>query len=241
MKSLFYRLSVWWDTERTKLRPLTARQRAEYIWMYYRLWIVGILCTVLLVSTGISGFAASRRENWLAVCFANTYAELGNGSAFWKDYAQYAGYDLEEGNLYFNAQIYVDPARQSYGNHYYNLLVSLMDSGTLDAVVMERDRLRTLGSSGRLMDLEDERMETLYRTYGNRLVWCSTDTETESISSTGKTKVAVGIDLRDSLLVGESRAYPENAALGINALAPHPEQVEVFLQYLFGENGSGNP
>ena len=225
-----HQLRAWWKEERTKWSALSWPQRAGYVWDYYRLWILGAVCAVSLLAYGITHFLYGQRENWFYVCFANTYAEIGSGSAFWSDYARYAGYNLDEKNLVFDARVYCDPTREDYGNQYYQFLIAAMDSGTLDAVVLEQDRLRAMGSAGRLMDLEDDRVHSLMETYGDRLIWCVPQEETY-----GKTEVPIGIDLSGSALVGEGRAYGEDAALGINALAPHPEQTEVFLRYLFEE------
>ena len=49
----------------------------------------------------------------------------------------------------------------------------------------------------------------------------------------GKEYVPIGIDLSGTILTGAGEAYVEGAVLGINALAPHPEQAEIFLSYLF--------
>lgn len=220
----------WRREEAAKWRTLTRRERAEYLWDYYRLWILGGLLAVFLLGYGVSTLRNAGRENWFCACFANTYGEIGTGSVFWENYARYAGYDLNEKNLVFNARVYCDPTRETYGNEYYRLLIALMDSGTLDVLVMERERLSALGSAGRLMDLEDERTRALFERYGDRLVWCVPQDE-----DYGKASVAVGIDLSGSRLVGEGRAYPSDAVLGVNALAPHPDQAETFLQFLFEE------
>ena len=55
----------------------------------------------------------------------------------------------------------------------------------------------------------------------------------------GKDAVPVGIDLSGSILA-DSQAYTDDVALGVNALAPHPEQIKVFLAYLFENDGGYN-
>ncbi|MBQ9346372.1 MAG: hypothetical protein IJT94_03400 [Oscillibacter sp.] len=223
-------LQKWRREEGEKWKSLSWRGRAEYLWDYYRLWIVGALCAVILLAWGIALLRDGGRENWFCACFANTYGELGTGSVFWDDFARYAGYDLTEKNLVFQARIYCDPTREDYGNQYYRLLIALLDSGTLDVLVMERERLCALGSAGRLMDLEDSRTRALYDRYSDRLIWCQPQNE-----SYDKAEVAVGIDLTGSRLVGEGCTYPADAVLGVSALSPHPDQAEIFLQFLFEE------
>ena len=227
------RVERWLSDEYRKLSGLSWRQRTEYVWDYYKLWLTGIFAVIVILCWWIPQLVSANRGNWFCACFANTYAEIGTNSDFWREYARYAGYDLREKNLMFNARIYCDPTRENYGNEYYRLLIAMMDSGTADVIVMERERLQALGSAGRLMDLEDERTADLFDRYENRLVWC------EPLNPDyGKTSVAIGIDLTDSLLVGENCAYPEEAVLGLNALSPHPDQAAVFLRYIFEEDNA---
>lgn len=98
-------------------------------------------------------------------------------------------------------------------------------------LVMETDRLQVIGASGRLMDLETEQRRDVFEQYEDRLIYCEPlDQEY------GKESVPVGIDLSGSISAN-SHAYTNDAALGVSALAPHPEQIRVFPAYLFENNG----
>lgn len=219
---------AWYEGEAGKLRPLSWRQRAAYVRDYYWLWILGIVCALVLGILGIRMLIVGERDPWFHACFANTYADLGDGSDFQEGFARYAreaGQDPQD--LLFDAQLWCDPTREDYGNQYYRLLIAMLDSGSLDVVVMERERLRALGAGGRLMDLEDERMAEVLDRWGDRLIWCE-----PLDGSYGKEQVAVGIDLSGTALAG--RLYPD-AALGTNALAPHPDRTALFLGYVFSE------
>lgn len=108
------------------------------------------------------------------------------------------------------------------------MLIAYMEAGALDVLIMEEDRLQAIGASGRLMDLESEQVRTIYKRYEDRLVYCKPLEE-----DYGKEYVPIGIDLSGTVLTGEDGAYIDGAVLGINALAPHPERVEIFLSYLF--------
>ena len=174
-------------------------------------------------------YVTSCSDNWFFACFANTQADLGDGSTFWTDFANYAGYDLNEKNLVFNAQCYCDPLGRTSGNVYYQMLIAYMDSGDLDVLIMEKDRLQVIGTSGRLLDLEDERIRNVFAKYHDRLVYCEPQDYEKDL-------VPVGIDLSGSILTEKYQAYTEDVALGVNALAPHPEQIEIFLSYLFEQS-----
>ena len=42
-------LKEWWNEERAKLKNRTRKQQLRYIWMYYKLWIIGIVAFLWLV------------------------------------------------------------------------------------------------------------------------------------------------------------------------------------------------
>ena len=224
------RFRQWAQEEYNKIKNLSWRQKLEYAWDYYKIQIICVLSFIVLSAYLIPRLATANRENWLYAAFANTYADIGSGSDFWKNYADYANYDLNQKNLIFNAQVYCDPAGEDYGNQYYRLLIASMDSGVLDILIMEPERLRYLGASGRLLDLESERTQNILRKYQDRIIWC----EPMESKNYNKSRVAIGINLDNSILTtGENRAYADGAALGINALSQRPEEAEIFLRYLF--------
>lgn len=230
---MFDRIKSWLSREVRKLTSGTAREAGWYIWTYYRYWILGVVAVLgVLIFLGVRALTVPG-ENWFFACFPNTYAELGEGSDFYEGFAEYAGYDLKEKGLEFNTSIYCKPSGRVIGNAYYETLVSYLDSGALDALVMEREDIEALGEVGRLLDLEDERLNGLAARWAERLIWVEPSEELQY----EKSPVAVGIDLSGSRLVGEYRAYPEGAVLGVGAGSSHLDQVEVFLNYLFEEDG----
>lgn len=111
--------------------------------------------------------------------------------------------------------------------------MTYLDSATLDVLVMPADDLAAVGQSGRLMDLRDERTAAIFEAYQDRLLWVVPNAQ----SDYGDAPVPVGIDLSGTPLVGTDAPYGESAVLGVNSLAPHPEQAAVFLSYLFEEDG----
>lgn len=220
------RLRHWAEAELSKLRPLSKRQRAEYIWMYYRLWILGVIAfaalTVFLtvrISTNIDGY-------WLYGIFANTRTEAGTGSALWQDFADYAALDLREKKLEFNAESYFDYLKnQARGNNYYHAFIALSDGGVLDFVTMEAPSLTALAESGRLYDLRLEPCTALCERYADRLLFFHGQ----------EGDVPVGFDLSDSLLVTKYGLYGENCALGICAHSENIALVAQFLQFVLEE------
>lgn len=225
-------LKSYFSQEKEKIRRLkTFRAKAEYIWQYYYLWIIGIVSAVLILGSILYHYNTALRENWFFITFTNTYAEVGNDSALWNGYVKDTGYDTMVKNVEFNNNSYFDCAlgNQS-GNEYYEIFVAHVEAGTLDAVTMEKESLEALGSSGRLMDLNDERCASIMEKYGDRLVYCEPyDKDYKS------DQVPIGIDISDSILMTKYHIYPDSCVLGIGSYAQHIDAAEKFLDYIFEE------
>ncbi|MGN1250525.1 MAG: hypothetical protein ACI4XW_10675 [Candidatus Spyradocola sp.] len=229
------RIAAWAKAERAKLRGMSLRGKLSYIVTYY--WVqLGLIIYALAFGLYLhSQMSVQLAGNHFAACFANTTAELGPDSEFGRGFARYAGYDLKQKNLVLLDECWCHPDEPSaLSNTYYNLLVTYLDSGTLDVLVMPEADLAAVGKSGRLMDLRDERTAALFDTYQDRLIFVTPNAQ----SDYGDAPVPVGIDLAGTPLVGENAPYGESAVLGVSALAPHPEQAGIFLKYLFEEEGA---
>lgn len=224
-------LKQWLETEQEKLARMAPGQRAGYIWQYYKLWLIGAACLLLLA--GYIGYTALfvPKENWLYLVLANApaTAQLDEDSAFYQDLADFAGYDLKEKNLVLDTNCYCKPSQNSYRNHYYEKLVALLDGGIADGLVMEQEDLLALAQSGRLLDLQGERF-ALDEKWADRLIYYH-----NTGSDYPKAEIPIGVDLTGSRLTAQDGPYPMGCAIALSAAAQRPEQLEVLLGFLFQE------
>ncbi len=212
-----------------KLCALPPRARPGYIWDYYKLWIIGTAALLLFAGTMLWHAVTTPGQTWFFACIANVADDLGEGSAFYNGFVEYAGYDTKAGLVQLEDDIYCHPAGEStVGSTYYEQLIAYLDAGTLDVLVMGTDDLLAVAESGRLMRLDDERAAALLDKYPGRILTIEADPD----GSGQLTAVPVGIDLAGSVL---EKYYGSGCALGISAHAPHTDQVSVFLEYLFTE------
>lgn len=225
-------IAAWLHEEREKLKGKSLRAKLSYVAAYY--WIqIGVVIFALVFGLYLHGrMSVQLYENHFAACFGNTFADLGPDSAFGQAYAEYAGYDLSQKNLVIMDECWCRPGESSaFNNTYYNLLVTYLDSSTLDVLVMPKEDLCAVGQSGRLMDLRSPEIQDVFQKYAERLVYVMPN----EMSDYSDEPVPVGIDLAGTALVGKGLPYEDDAVLGVNALAQHPDQAEVFLSYLFEE------
>lgn len=222
-------LPQWFRDEREKLKGYGPAARLKYIWQYYKLWIIGLGFFL--------GFAAYALFIYITVpgdihfygILSNTYAPLGEGSEFYYRFVEAAGYDLKTGVVEIDCQNYCKPSERVTGNAYYEKLIAMLDSGTDDIWVAGAEEIRAIGAAGRLMDLNGA--DAIRERYGDRFVYCEPLRDDYSADP-----VPVGIDLAGTALTdGPHSAYPDGAALAVNAATKRPDAAMAFLDYLFSD------
>ena len=132
-----------------------------HVSIMFCLYVVCLFCFGFFV---IYQARTALKDHWLYLTITNTREDVGTNSDLWKGYVDYTGYDVTQKMVEFNDEIYFDYSKnKAAGNKYYEVFVATVDSGVLDAVTMEPEELSSLGESGRLMDLRDERCSTIYK------------------------------------------------------------------------------
>jgi hypothetical protein len=222
-------LPQWYRDEREKLRGYGLRARLKYIWQYYRLWIIGIAFAVGFIGYAIWNYVTVPGNIHFYGIFSNTYAQLGKGSDFYNGFVEAAGYDLKTGVVEIDCANYCKPSSSRViGNNYYEKLISMMDGGVDDVWIAPAEDVIAIGEAGRLLDLNSDAAAPIRERYADRFVYCTPLDESYS-----REPVPIGIDLAGTVLVGEYKAWPEGAVLGVNAATKRLDQVPVFLNYLF--------
>ena len=226
-------LKDYFAAEREKLGDRPWKEKAEYIWEYYKLWIIGTVCLVWFLGWAGYRYFLVPRDNWFFAVFTNTYAQVGDESRMWQDFVDYSGFDTTEKKVAFNNNSYFALTKTGGAvNKYYEAFVAFADSGELDVVVMEHPhQLAAVGATGRLLDLNRPECAALRERYADRLVYAAPNDE-----EYGSEEVPIGIDVRNSLLMTKYRIYgAESCVLGIGAKCEHLEAVETFLRFIFQE------
>ena len=195
---------------RREVSRLQGAAKLQYVWDYYKLWIIGVVCLVAFVIYFVVARAMTPNDNWFYITIANTQADAGNKSQIWRDFVDYSGYDTREKNVYFNTNCYFDPFSERI-NNYYTYFVAYVDAGTLDLIAMEKDDLQKLGERGRLL----------------RLIYAVPLDEEYSTEP-----VPIGIDLSDSALISKYHIYSDSCAVGVSANCPHMDAVLKFLAFV---------
>lgn len=209
-----------------EVSQLQGAAKLQYVWDYYKLWIIGIVSLIAFVIYFVIARAMTPNDNWFYITIANTQADAGNKSQIWRDFVDYSGYDTKEKNVYFNTNCYFDPFSEKV-NQYYTYFVAYVDAGTLDLIAMEKDDLQKLGERGRLLDLSRPEASEIMSRYEDRLIYATPLDEEYSTEP-----VPIGIDLSDTKLISKYHIYGDSCAIGVSANCPHMDAVLKFLSFV---------
>lgn len=217
--------------EKAKVAALEGRRRrTEYIWQYYKLWIIGFAALIGFLTFVVVHRLTTPTDSWFYATFVNTGAELSEGSEFYEDFVDYAGFDTKEKLVIFNNNCFFDPFSAAY-NEYQTYFTAYVEAGTMDVATMSPVDLEEEGRSGRFLDLSSEQANGLAERYADRLIYSIPFNE-----ENGTDPIPVGIDISDSILVTKYHAYNEGCALAVSKNVPHMDAVETFLDYLYEED-----
>lgn len=202
------------------------KDKLQYIWDYYKMWIIGAVVLVGLICYFASAFYHRPKDEILNVAFVNFYDDISKETEFYQDFLDFAEQNgaLEvNGDITFDSNYFFDLSKASgAANTYYQKMIANLEAKTCDAVVCEYDNLLGIGESGRLLDLEDERVKGFCEPYRERMV---------TVEKDGRS-VLIGIDISDSPVFDNVNGYANACYFAISSNAGHLDMVEEFLQYL---------
>lgn len=98
----------------SKFKYMTKEQKKDYIWTYYKWWIIGAIVAVIAIFSLTKTIIKNSRPVFLDVVFLNTdYLGNSEGSPIENDFMTYKGANSDEYNFYIDYTSYMD---NNYGN-----------------------------------------------------------------------------------------------------------------------------
>lgn len=211
--------------EKAKIHSLDNKAKLTYLWDYYKIPIVGAVALVGIIIYFCYVIAVRPPESAFYASFINSYAEISEGSDFFDEFAKYAQIDTSKNSINLETGSYFDLSTNSgFNNAYYEKTVAIVESGMVDVIVCDKDNYYNLSSSGLFLNLEDEKVADIYKTYKDRVL-------TTKHAETGE-EVKVGIDVSDSEWFKKLNTYSNGAVVLISPKAPHLDKVKPFIDFL---------
>lgn len=215
------------DDDKAKLAEMTSKkEKAGYIWDYFKFWIIGAVVVVGLLVYFAVVIATRGEDDVLNVVFVNNYDNISDSSDFSRSFIEYTGDESLEGRVTFDNNAFFNLAKASdVKNDYYLKVLAYLEGGATQAVVCQYDNLMGLAKSGRILDLSDERVSSIYEAYKDRLVYYESEDG----------KIPVGIDISDGIGKSGLTEYDDGKAyICLSASADDYSMVETFIEFMTG-------
>lgn len=235
-----------------KFKDMTLSQKADYIWTYYKLWILGTIAVVLIIVMTAQAIIENSKPSYISIMFLSSTAQDGGARCtVGSEFLEKQGVDTEKFKSEFDYATYLD-------NDYTNQqsmagqikLISMYQAGQVDIVCAKDVVLEGSGDVGGYSNLEeilpdgmlDELIKKGYEPYYyTEKIYDDMelpDSEGNRPYTDGETYIAgLYIDKCDKLVgEGDSFVYNEEAAQGMVLTvafnAPNVEHAIEFIQFI---------
>ena len=215
------KIKNWIDVELDKLAPMSPKKKIEYIWYYYKWWLLGFMLLIVITVTGVQDLQYQNKQLLLKGIFINT-STSAEGYAYAKDtYWEHTGADpdtrvelIEARSIRFNVE---QPTQTDV-----NLIMSvdtMIAAAELDYIIGDASSVQFYDNRDSLLDLS--KILTQEQLSGLNVI-------------TSKNGI-VAIDLTGSVLQEKFGFNTEPSYLMILVNTARQEQCADFIQYLLSE------
>lgn len=117
-----------------KLKDMSAKERINYIWTYYRLWIIGGLIFIIAVSSITKTVIRNNRPVYLGAMFINSKVATNFlNCTLENDFADALGVDLSKNNMEFDYVTHIDDEYDDQTSYAGQIkVISKISASTLD-------------------------------------------------------------------------------------------------------------
>lgn len=84
-------IKTWLRQEREKLVPMTPKEKWEYIWFYYKWWILGFVLLLYVIGSGVQNYQYQHKQVLISGIFINTSTSPEGYSFVKEDYWSFCG------------------------------------------------------------------------------------------------------------------------------------------------------
>ena len=219
-----------------KLKDMTPKEKAAYLWEYYRFHALAVICLVALIVYFIHAVTTSKDY-----CF---YALMVNSQplsseAVGESFAEYADLDIEHYDCYIDTNTTLDASAgqesdlptapsSEYDMVIMQKIIAMSQTNELDAIVFDENNYETYAKSQMFLDLRTVLSSEEIQKYEPYFYYVDYEDEKH---------VPVGIYLDSSSFVEKSECYAgSHPVFGISVTSLHQETAVQYLNYLFDES-----
>lgn len=227
--------------ENAKLKDMTPKKKAEYIWEYYKFPIIGLVAAVIFIVTFTRDYRINKRPYFLDAIVINSDLAYAADNYLLEDMVKYASVDTETYNIAVDTSIYIDEEKfdqMTMANS--QKVMALFAAGELDVVMGPDSIMDQYGAMEAFMDLNGVLTEDKINKLGNAgfEIYYTTAYEDDENGNPVPVKTypaGVYLDKSEYLASLEEGAF--RTAMGTNkrpvfAIAAQSQRVENAMKFL---------
>lgn len=212
-------------SEKEKLRSMSGKDRAWYIWAYYKFHILAVIVAVVLVCNIGAAIYRSTFDTVLYCVYLNSRGTEGvNAAPLEQDFAAYLELDQKHSVTTESAFISFDDSATDYSYASMAKITALVASQELDVLIGDQASTDHYASLNAFMDLETSLSPELLALAEDRLYYAKGEDGTE---------YPCAIDLSGTGFAEESNLAQDTPLLGIIANTEHIDTAEALIRYIF--------
>ena len=142
--------------ESVKLKDMPPKKKAEYIWEYYKIPIIGVIAVIVFIVTFTHDYRKNKRPYFLDAIVINSDIAYSAENYLQEDLIKYADVDTDAYNIAVDTSILIDEEKfdqMTMANS--QKVMALFAAGELDVVMGPDSIMDTYGKMGTFMDLTD--------------------------------------------------------------------------------------
>lgn len=212
------------------LKEMEPKKRREYIWEYYK-WYIIVGTFFLIFGIYLIVHYATKKEIVANVIMVNADVEMANemGNELFDSFLEENGYDIKENEIVLNDGLCFDPNGQGKENYYsYQSMLTVLEAGGADIYFSDEGAYALIQDIGLLKDLTEVLPKDILDKYQDELCY-TTDEETGDVYPSA-------IVLKDNEWIEASKMYPDKCVVAAAYGAADEQLQQKLMLEILGEN-----
>lgn len=218
-------------------KELSFERKLEYLWDYYKFHFLGGLFVLLLLIGSILIWQENSKPDILNGYLLNSNWGDDLAKELLEDFVDAKGYDLEQGNAYFNSSVFIDTdIKDQMSTVAYTKVMTDLDMKEIDFFFCNQEMFEYFGEKETFLNLTQNLPTDMLDKFQNNLVTTNIYDENGNVTDT----YVAGIDISDApvlLKMQEERKLYEDGQvfLTIPYNTTHLDTVIEFIEFLYEE------
>ena len=207
-----------------KLKQLSFKKKIEYIWNYYKIFIIGTVGIVFAISAIVQIIGDIQTVTELSVAYANSYAVQEVSEALAQDFKEYGEFDGKKQEVVFDTSYFFRlEAPDEMTMSAQTKIMAVIASKSMDVMVMPEEVYQYYLPSGAFARLEEVLAADLLEQ--TEAFWCMDKQEGDSDAKVYGLKLENNEKLK--LFYGEEPVF-----IAVIGNSEHQDNAAKFIQYL---------